>query len=254
MNNIKLSLCIPTKDRFDKFLYINLPKYIDYLNQGIIAEIVICDETGSDYEKIVNKYGNGNGNGNNTNADTFRIYKNDTVLGVFLNKLKVCNLANNNYIALIDSDNFADETYFQTAKEYICSQNITQDCILSPCYPRPIFKDIQQYAGKIFTKDTVKEYLHYIPCHILMNTGNFVLTKNIVENIQYDASLLYHTTACDVMYFNLLAFQQFPELKFHIVNGMEYNHVVHDDCVSVQTFSYCDDTKFFTIIPAYFNL
>ena len=45
----KFSLCIPTMDRYDKFLSINLPKYINNL---FIDEIIISDENGNDIKKI----------------------------------------------------------------------------------------------------------------------------------------------------------------------------------------------------------
>ena len=43
------SLCIPTMDRFDKFLSRYLPKY---LANEYISEIIITDENGNDVEKI----------------------------------------------------------------------------------------------------------------------------------------------------------------------------------------------------------
>ena len=52
MEIVKISLCIPTKDRFDNFLNNNLSKYINYLNDGLIDEIIICDENGNDYNNI----------------------------------------------------------------------------------------------------------------------------------------------------------------------------------------------------------
>lgn len=45
------SLCIPTMERFDTFLKVNLLKYLDDKN---IDEIIICDETGNDIDKINN--------------------------------------------------------------------------------------------------------------------------------------------------------------------------------------------------------
>ena len=51
-----LSLCIPTMNRFDSFLRVYLQSYLQYLKEGIINEIVICDETGDDYQKINDYY------------------------------------------------------------------------------------------------------------------------------------------------------------------------------------------------------
>ena len=57
METINISLCIPTMDRFDKFLKGYLEQYIKFLQDGIISEIVICDENGNDHKKIMDKYG-----------------------------------------------------------------------------------------------------------------------------------------------------------------------------------------------------
>ena len=43
------TLCIPTIDRFDKFLSRYLPEYI---NNSLINEIIITDENGNDIDKI----------------------------------------------------------------------------------------------------------------------------------------------------------------------------------------------------------
>ena len=56
MDSIKISLCIPTMKRFDTFLQKSLIYYIVLLTKNIIDEIIICDETGEDYEKIMNLF------------------------------------------------------------------------------------------------------------------------------------------------------------------------------------------------------
>ena len=47
------TICIPTMDRFDKFLKYNMPKYID---NNYIDEIIITDENGNDFEQIKNYF------------------------------------------------------------------------------------------------------------------------------------------------------------------------------------------------------
>ena len=253
MEIVKISLCIPTKDRFDNFLNNNLSKYINYLNDGLIDEIIICDENGNDYNNIVDKYiNNEKSTVKITNIDNFRIYKNDKVLGVFLNKIKVCNLAKNNFIALIDSDNFANDIYFKVVKDYIVSKNIITNRILAPCFAKPRFDSVMRdYKNYIFTKYNCKYLVHNNNFNILINTGNYVITKNIVENIKYDETILHKISACDVMYFNLLAFQQFDNLEFHVIEGLEYDHVVHENCVSLETYRECDETKYGFVLPSF---
>jgi DNA-directed RNA polymerase subunit H (RpoH/RPB5) len=252
IDDVKISLCIPTKDRFDEFLEINLTNYLGYLNDGIIDEIVVCDENGNDYNKIVEKFGYAI---ETTQKDKFRVYKNDEILGVFLNKLKVCNLAKNNYIALIDSDNFASASYFNVAKDYIVAKQIISKRALCPSFARPRFDVVKhEYNHFIINKHNCKDHIHFVPFHILINTGNFVLTKDVVENLKYDVELLPKISACDVMYFSLLTFQQFDGMEMHVVDNLEYDHVVHSNCVSIETYEECDYTKYYKVIPQFFDL
>jgi len=248
--SVKISLCIPTKNRFDNFLTRYIDDYLTYLKQGIIDEIVICDETGSDFDKINNKYSDYIQN--NTN---FKIIKNDNILGVFENKLKVCSYASNEYIALIDSDNFADENYFNTVTNYIMnnSNNFSKNLILAPSFAKPRF-NYKEFETNIVDKTNIKNYAYNNLFQVVLNTGNYVLTKSIINTLQYDNTIMNVISACDVLYFNLLAFQQYPDLQFHIVTNLEYLHVVHDDSEYLKTHHNCDNYRDTYIIPKYKEL
>jgi hypothetical protein len=246
---IKISLCITTKDRFETFLDKSLEKYVAYLDEDIIDEIVICDENGNDYDKILDKYGKF------ISENKLRVYKNEKILGVFLNKLKVCKLAKNEYVSLIDSDNFADDIYFKVAKKYIEEKNITKNCIVAPSYPRYHFTCMRnEYSGFIFTKSNCKDHVDNTNFGALINMGNYIFTKNILDNLVYDENLLPKIHACDVMYFNLLLFQQVANFEMHMVPDMEYDHRVHENCVSIETYRECDETKYHVVMPQFYYL
>ena len=234
MKIVKISLCIPTKNRFDNFLNNYLDKYVKYLEDELIDELIISDEDGNDYNKIINKYQNILQKNNN-----FKVYKNNEILGVFLNKLKVCSYANNNYIALIDSDNFCEESYFITVKNYILSNsNLSTNLVLAPSYSKPCFS-YKSLENIILTKDNINQYKEYENFNILINTGNYIITKNIIDNIKYDNTILHNISACDVEYFNLLIFKQFKDFQFHVLKDLEYYHIVHDDSEYSKTINKC---------------
>jgi len=241
--DIKISLCIPTMNRFDKFLYENLKIYIEYLNKNIIDEIIITDENGNDYEKIKKNFGN---------IDKLYVYKNNTTLGAFKNKLKVCSYANNNFIALIDSDNFCDENYFKIAKKYIKNNNILNYTILSPSFAIPNF-DYTQFNNLIITKNNIKKYRNISNFETLMNTGNYILTKDIIKELKYDIDTNL-ILSVDVIYFNILLFQQFPKFKFHVLEDLEYTHSVHDDSYYINTNDKCKSFYDNIIMPIYNSL
>jgi hypothetical protein len=208
------SLCIPTIDRFDTFLKGYLE---EYLKNPLISEILICDENGNDYEKIKEHF------------PTVKVFKNETVLGPFLNKIKTMELAKCEWIVLMDSDNFANQEYFNVAKDYIENNTLSDLTILSPDFAKPNF-NFKKYSGKVFTP---RDYIDD-PC--LINLGNYILNKSILKklNISRETENIKKSSSCDVIFFNTLLFEQM-DLHFHVVPNLEYTHVVHDGSIYRQT-------------------
>lgn len=227
------SLCIPTMDRFDQFLSNYLVKYLD---NEYINEIIITDENGNDIEKIKNTF---------PNNEKLILIKNQTRLGPFLNKITACSAAKNEWIVLMDSDNFADKNYFITAKNYI-EQVIGEqkNIILAPSKALPNF-DYSHLSGFIYKKgkfsnnNTVESNIkspHHSGSTVLMNTGNYVINRNLIYNLNLslEKDNIYKSSACDVIYFNTLLFEQL-DLNMHVVPNLEYNHVVHNGSIYLQT-------------------
>ena len=229
------SLCIATMDRFDNFLSEYLPKYLDI---DLIDEIIITDENGMDVNKIKEIY---------PNHPKLRLFINEYRLGPLLNKLRACSFAKNEWIVLMDSDNFADKDYFITAQNYIHTSIVgnPKTAILAPIKSRPRF-DFTYLSGLIyrngeFTKNRLFENQYPLesrqsPSITLMNTGNFVLNKYLIENINLSREqYLEWSSCCDVIYLNTLFFEQL-DAHFHIVPGMEYDHALHDNSIYLQTY------------------
>jgi len=227
------SLCIPTMNRFDEFLN----KYLDnYINLDLIDEIIITDENGDDVEKIKNKYG--------TN-EKLKLFKNEERLGPFLNKLKACSFAKNEWIVLMDSDNFSNEKYFITVKKYIEDVIGEQkNIILAPSKAAPNF-DYSHLSGFVykngnFISNSKEENLlmknNNKSSIVMMNTGNYVINKYLIDNIDLSSEQnnIPNSSACDVIYFNTLLFEQL-DLNLHVVPNLEYSHVVHDGSIYIQT-------------------
>ena len=236
---LKFSLCIPTMDRYDNFLKNNLPRYIE---NNFIDEIIITDENGEDIKKIEI----------NHNSDKLILIKNETKLGPFYNKLKACSQAKNEWIALIDSDNFADETYFLIASNYI-ENNIKEqkNIILAPSKANPNF-DYSHLSGLIYKKgnflknnEIEKQQIQSYNKHstTLMNTGNYILNKSLITNLNLTNEINYipQSSSCDVIYFNVLLFEQL-DLNLHVVPKLEYKHIVHNGSTYIQN---CDQFRIF---------
>lgn len=227
------TLCIPTIDRFESFLSKYLPQYI---KNPLISEIIITDENGNDATKIQNAF---------PNNDKIKVAVNETRLGPFLNKMKACSLAQNEWIVLMDSDNFAPDDYFTKASDYI-SANIRgeKNVILAPCFASPNF-NYSHLSGFVYEKGRFRSNKlqeqqlitnNYTSSDTMMNTGNYVLNKYLIENLNLSKEVnnINFSSACDVIYFNTLLFEQL-DLKMHVVPNLVYDHVVHNGSIYLQT-------------------
>lgn len=224
MDNIKFSLCIPTMDRFDEFLDQYLEIYLDFQSKGIIDEIIVCDENGNDYQKILEKYNSGDP------SSPIRLYRNQEHLGVLKNKARAVSLANPaNFIALIDSDNFVGESYFHSAKRFIKEKNITLE---TPCTMIPIFASphyyFSYYKNFVFDGQTAAHYCKLPIFRTMINSGNFVLTPALYKQLVFDQEA-NTIRSYDAVYIHLLALEQLPEYRIYVINDMEYLHMVHND-------------------------
>jgi hypothetical protein len=220
-------------DRFDNFLSRYLVKYLE---NEYIDEIVITDENGNDIEKIKNAFPNNN---------KLILIKNEKRLGPFLNKISACSAAKNEWIVLMDSDNFSDKEYFLIAKKYIEEVIGEQkNIILAPSKALPNF-DYSHLSGFIYKKgnflknnsiESAIKLHHNSPSSTLMNTGNYVINRSLIYNLNLlsEKDNIYKSSACDVIYFNTLLFEQL-DLNIHVVPKLEYQHVVHDGSIYIQT-------------------
>ena len=237
--SIKFTLCITTKDRFDTFLGNYLRKYVSMLRDDVIQEIVVADENGEDAQRIradpelksalLDEL-----------SESFRLYKNLSVLGVARNKINVCQYARHgHFVVLMDSDNFADETYFQCARAYIQKHGIqtTDEAVLCPVFSRP-FYDFGVHAGQIYDRSRIAKQLHP-QRHVgavheesvdaFLNVGNYVMTEAVAKYIPVvDADVPWtEIGALDVMYMHILRLRQLPEYRIHVVPDLVYDHAVH---------------------------
>jgi len=230
------SLCITTLNRFDDFLKKNIPKYLE---NGLISEIIISDEASSDDFKLLQEHFPDNGK--------LKLLKNETILGPFLNKIRCCKEASNEWIVLLDSDNFADiDDYFKIAEKYIASSsslNINEKTILSPSMASPNF-DYKFLANIILTKNNIRNYYNNPMFNCFINTGNYIINKNLIDtlNFEKDIELIQKSSACDVKLMNTLFLEQFENFNIHVVENMKYNHVVHDESVYLKNYMKTQDT------------
>lgn len=214
----QFSLCIPTMNRWS-FLKESLPKYLD---NPFVGEIILVDETGEDYQIIREVY---------ANEPKVKIFKNETRLGPFLNKLECMKRASFDWIALIDSDNYADKTYFATLFQHFDPSNPLR--VYMPSKALPTF-DYSAFSGMVLTFPRIghlireNRHLHLTAC---FNTGNYILSKEALSVLERYANdeLSKTSFCCDVIYANTLLLMN--KYEFFVVPNLDYSHVAHEGSV-----------------------
>jgi glycosyltransferase involved in cell wall biosynthesis len=212
---MKLSLCIPTMDRWD-FLKINLH---NYLENPYIDEIIISDENGNDCREIYNYFGNN---------PKIKLYSNSRCLGAYLNKEKSVSHAKNKWVALIDSDNYAPLSFFSTVYKAIDTNN--PNIIYCPWRTIPQADhagfDFRHFLGMRITYENVGNAIRMLWGNILINTGNYVFHKDMFLSHTIPFGLENHAAGIDVEARNYVLLKHGAELR--VVKDMEYHHAVHN--------------------------
>ena len=224
----KLSLCIPTINRWNKFLKDSIPKYLE---NPYINEIVICDENGNDVIDIMTAY---------PDHPKLILHINDSRLGAHLNKNKVVSLAKNDWIALIDSDNFAPTNeYFGAWAEFI------GDGIPDPnfvyCPGKSIvaegYHDLNftTYSGFALNKHNWKQVHHNPVFDVLTNNGNFIVNKQsyLASTDSYYKEIMEMNNAWECKLKTALMLDY--GLNFIIVGKMQWYHARHPDSLYMET-------------------
>jgi glycosyltransferase involved in cell wall biosynthesis len=214
----KISLCIPTYNRFDKFLSINIPKYLE---NPYIDEIVISDEDGNDIEKIKTHF---------PNENKLKLFKNDSRLGPFLNKDAAVSYASNEWVCLMDSDNFAPIPYFDAWVAFIKANGIDKKNVYLPIrtIPQPNHGGFNytEFQNIVLEKSNVKNNnIERMGC--MLNTGNYIFHRdNFLETKSIMPELHSKLDVQDVFFKNALLL--INNSKLMVVPNMMYDHIVHD--------------------------
>jgi len=217
VRNPKLSLCIPTMNRFS-FLKTNLPQY---LANPYIDEIVISDETGDDVAKIREHFSD----------SKLKLFVNSERLGAFLNKEQAVRHATNEWVALIDSDNFAPVSYFETWNRL---QSYSPTTIYAPSRTIATHNhggfDNSILLNTTLSRHNVLSLLraHNIVLENVINMGNYIVNRTFyLESSDPNYSDLYKTTnAWEAKLRTWLLLNKGANYVFP--SGLEYYHSIHD--------------------------
>lgn len=208
---------------YNSFSYIEkqLEKNYFNLSNGIIDEIVIQDDcSDNDFEKL-----------KLIETKNIKIFQNEKRIKPLLGRVNLLNNCKNEWVLLMDSDNFLDINSFNSL---FSDLNFKDNTIYAPDFARPKFnyKTISNFNLDI---NIVKNNFNYLIC--FLNVGNYLVPKKkyleIAKNIDYK----FVEYTMEVLYYNYLWLSSGHFIK--CVKDFEYDHTMRNDC-----FSYSNDKNF----------
>lgn len=185
----------------------------DFFSQsdGWIDEIIVRDDFSDDYEKL-KKFEN----------ERIKIFRNESNIGPLLSRPKLVENCKNDWILLMDSDNYLNQECLNVLKNI----NLQDDTIYCPCFARPRF-NFPMVTGKTFGLADIKPIFSALEVQIFLNTGNYLIPKKQYLEIAKSIDISYAHFTVDVIYFNYLWLSSGRKLS--CVSGFEYDHTLRGD-------------------------
>jgi len=222
---VQLTVAIPTLRRWN-FLQKTLPILLD---NDLITYVVISDETGEDVKQIqTTSY---------ASNPKLILSTNTEILGMYRNKRKCLELAPTEWVAVLDSDNVFPETFFETIHDELKTAD-PKTIYASSHIVRLFLKTgeseerTEHFSGKRITKSTWNETLQTHAWNFLLNDGNWIGNKSLLEAWPLDIpeSKIKATDSLMIVRNAVLA-----GFTYYVVPGLRYIHTVHDDSEWIKT-------------------
>lgn len=207
---MKYSLAFTTYNS-SKYIISQIERNYFEMSNNRVDEIIIQDDFSEDYS-ILQKCIQPN----------IKIFQNEKNLSPLLSRINLLQNCSNDYVLLMDSDNFLDKRSFDKINNLKFEENV----IFCADWARPYF-NFKQFSDIEMDLEFVKKHIEDTNLKILLNTGNyFVPRKRYLEISQLiDPSFAYFTV--DVIYFNYLWLKENNKLK--CVKDYEYDHTFRND-------------------------
>lgn len=191
------------------------------LSNNLIDEIVIQDDVSPDYDELIS-----------FTSNKIRLYKNEENLSPLLSRQKLVENCKNDWILLMDSDNFLRKKsdYGKDCFEVIKSLSFNDDTIYCPGFrAHPLYHNLcNQIIDFNFACNNFNDPAFYMP--IFLNTGNYLVPKKQYLEICNQIDKVYAHFTVDVLYFNFLWLKSGNKLQ--CVSDYEYDHNIREGCYS----------------------
>lgn len=217
---MKFSLAITHYNRYDMLLR----SFEQVVDDPRISEVIISDDTSTDnsWDRLRETFGN--------NPKIY-LHRNQTNIGMSLNKAKAVSSCIKGRVILLDSDNIIDASYLDAA-EAVLKVPYDNTVIFCPEFARPNF-DYRFWSGRTIDISNIKTFLENPMGECQLNTCNYIVDRDRYLKIyQYDP-LIKET---DTAHFAHLWLKSGG--SFYIVPDMQYEHTVHSGSGWLQNATY----------------
>ena len=214
-----LTVAIPTMDRWN-FLKDQIPIY---LNNPNIDYVVISDENGRDVDIISHM--------ENDSHIKLRLYNNDSILGVYGNKRQCFLKAPSDWVAVLDSDNQFDDSFFEefhkckardgdlAEKTIYCAGQIDRLDLATGEHE----DKTSHFSGMKINRENWNDVLNTRGWNFLLNDGNCVWPKAVIKHFPFVPE--EQIVGTDSIFFMRQAIQAGYTLS--VEPTMRYVHTVH---------------------------
>jgi glycosyltransferase involved in cell wall biosynthesis len=182
-----------------------------------ISEIVISDDA-SDmpiFQQVKGTVSAMNAMYNNK----IRLYRNLTNADCYVNKMTAINLATNDALIVLDSDNVIDKSYLDALYSIpLWNPRLAY----APSFAKPLF-DYRPYEGEIFDRRNIAHFIDKPMVSTCLNTMNYFVCRTEYLKV-WQRDIDPHTADSILQNYNWMA----AGYGIFIVPGMHYEHRVHD--------------------------
>jgi glycosyltransferase involved in cell wall biosynthesis len=204
----ELCICIPTWNRVD----MTLKSFNKVYDDPRVKNIVIVDDASPlhIYQELKER---------TRDMPKVKLYRNVTNRDCYANKYVAASLSTTDYCIILDSDNQIDTLYL----DKIFEQEWDKDTVLAPDWAMPMF-NYTDYANLIVTKENLPEYIDKPMFETCLNCMNYFVNKDSYCEV-WDAEIDPVTSDSLYQNYNWLMSGR----CIHIVDGLRYDHLVHDE-------------------------
>ncbi len=211
---MKVSLAFTTYNSANYMLQ-QLERDYFSMSGGLVDEIVIQDDFTDDYNILKEK-----------ETERIKVFQNPHHTFPLLSRVNLLNNCNNDWVILMDSDNFLLEKSFEAIK----GLNLTAGTIFVPGFAYPAFDFRSQYSDTIIDLNLAANRVSQPGVNwmdVLLNTGNFLVPRKEYLEVAKDIDPSFSACPYEVIYFNYLWLKSGRTI--FCSKDYEYEHSLRDD-------------------------